>query len=98
MILKESITHYDKHQSSVFRKFLDASKACDGIHYCKLFQLLMKRELPAPIIRELEMLHTHNYMRFNWLKVISGYFVARNGVKQGAVLSPVIFCVYVDDL
>jgi len=26
------------------------------------------------------------------------YFVADNGVKQGAVLSHVLFCVYIDDL
>ena len=28
---------------------------------------------------------------------MSDYFIAVNGVKQGAVLSPVLFCVYVDD-
>jgi len=26
------------------------------------------------------------------------YFIAVNGVKQGAVLSPILYCVYVDDL
>jgi len=29
---------------------------------------------------------------------MTDYFTALNGVKQGAVLSPILYCVYVDDL
>jgi len=29
---------------------------------------------------------------------VSDYFIADNGVKQGIVLSTVLFCVYIDDL
>ena len=28
----------------------------------------------------------------------SEYFLAKNGVKQGGVISPVLFCVYLDEL
>jgi len=37
-------------------------------------------------------------VRISWCGAASDYFVADNGVKQGAVLSPVLFCVYIDDL
>jgi hypothetical protein len=29
---------------------------------------------------------------------MSDYFLAKNGVKQGGVLSPVQFCLYIDDM
>ncbi len=33
-----------------------------------------------------------------WAGLASNYFSACNGVKQGAVISPVLFCIYTDDL
>ena len=33
-----------------------------------------------------------------WNGVCSDYFSVRNGVKQGGVISPILFCVYVDGL
>ena len=37
-------------------------------------------------------------MRVSWCGILSDYFVAVNGVKQGGVLSPVLFCLYIDGL
>ena len=34
----------------------------------------------------------------SWLGRDSDCFIARNGVKQGCVLRPIFFCIYVDDL
>ena len=39
-----------------------------------------------------------NYVRVTWCGVMSDYFLAVNGVKQGGVLSPVLFCLYIDGL
>ena len=36
--------------------------------------------------------------RVIWDGSFSGPFLITNGVKQGAVLSAVLFCIYVDDL
>jgi len=33
-----------------------------------------------------------------WCNVLSEYFLATNGVKQGGVLSHVLFCIYIDNL
>jgi len=37
-------------------------------------------------------------VRVLWAGLTSDYFTAVNGVKQGGVISPVLFCVYIDDL
>jgi len=49
MVLKETISYYEQHQTPVFCTFLDASKAFGRLHYCKLFRLLLKRQLPVHI-------------------------------------------------
>ena len=38
------------------------------------------------------------YVRVAWNGVLSAYFLATNGVKQGGVLSAVIFSLYIDGL
>ena len=81
-----------------FCTFLDASTAFDRLKYCKLFKLLVSRQLPPPIIRVLINFYTGNYVRVAWCGIVSHYFLAINGVKQGGVLSPVLFCLYIDGL
>ena len=98
MVLKETISYYTTNQSSVFCSFLDASKAFDRVRYCKMFRLLMRRGLPACIVRILIVLYTSSQVRVSWAGLYSDYFSVLNGVKQGGVISPVLFCIYLDDL
>jgi len=67
MVLKETITYYVTNNSSVYCSFLDASKAFDRVHYCKLFRLLVKRELAPCIVRILINLYTVNQVCILWL-------------------------------
>ena len=98
MILKESLAYYNTNSSTAFCTFLDASKAFDRVRYCKLFRLLIDRELPPCIIRMLICLYTNHKVRVAWNGVHSQYFLATNGVKQGGVLSPVLYLLYIDGL
>ena len=77
---------------------MDASKAFDRVNYCKLFRLLLNRGLPACIIRVLINMHIGHLVRVTWAGTLSDYFVTLNGVQQGGVSSPIMFCIYIDDL
>jgi Reverse transcriptase (RNA-dependent DNA polymerase) len=97
--VKDSIR---QHRTPVFCKFLDALKAFDRLYYCKLSKLLLKHELPVTILRVLINTYTNNtnnsIVRVIWGGATSDYLSIVNGVKHGAVLSPVLFCVYIDDI
>ena len=77
---------------------LDASKAFDGVIYEKLFELLINRGLPMPMLRLLLYQYTHQLVRTTWQGESSDIFSTVNGVRQGGVLSPVLFTVYIDVL
>ena len=43
-------------------------------------------------------MHTNQTLKVKWGSVMSEFFSIMNGVKQGGVLSPVLFAVYTDGL
>ena len=99
MVLKETLSYYNSNQSSVYFTFLDASMAFDRVQYCKLFRLLIRRGLPACIVKILAVLYTSSQVRVLWAGFVSDYFPVSNGVKQGrGVISPILICVYIDGL
>ena len=77
---------------------LDASKAFDRVNYCKLFATLLKRNISPNVLRLLLFMYTHQSLRVKWGSTLSKQFSVMNGVKQGGVLSPILFAVYTDGL
>ena len=50
-ILIETANHFVNNNSCVYSCFLDASKAFDKVHYRKLFNLMLKSNVPSVIVR-----------------------------------------------
>ena len=96
MILKETLEHYRRNGSTVYCTMLDATKAFDRVEYCKLVRLLLVKKLPPVIIRLLLQLYLFSFTQVAWNDTISKRFRVSNGVRQGAILSPILFCVYFD--
>ena len=50
VIYKELIDNYNRNGSNVYSCLLDASKVFDKIHYGKLFNVLLRNDIPFCII------------------------------------------------
>ena len=61
-----------------------------------LFEALMKRGLPLAIIRFLLSWYKSQSMHVLWKSFLSEPFCVSNGVRQGSLLSPFLFAVYLD--
>ena len=94
----ETVDYYVRRNTDVYSCLLDASKAFDKVHYGKLFKLLISRCVPFPIIRLLFDSYTRQQVSVSWGSAKSRFFGVTNGVKQGGVLSPILFIVYIDEL
>ena len=97
-VANEVIHYYNRNGTSVNAVLLDASKAFDRVQYVKLFRLLLSRKLCPIVLRCLLNLYTNQQIRVRWCNFTTHPSGITNGVKQGGVLSPVLFTVYIDEL
>ena len=96
--LKEIVDFYLSSSSPVYICFMDASKAFDKVCHWTLFKKLIERGLPALITRLLIYWYSSQTVYIRWANSTSFHFEVSNGVRQGGVLSPVLFNVYMDGL
>ena len=96
--LKEIVNIYRNQSSPIFICFLYASKAFDKINYWLLFYKLIRRDLPLYIVRILSFWYMHQQVCVQWGGAISDLFHVLNGVRQGGILSPLFFNIYMNDL
>ena len=96
--VKSVIKYYYLHNSPVYTCFLDASKAYDRVNHWTLFRKLPYRSIHILIVRMLMYWYTKQELCIRWGAEMSPYFTIFNGVRQGGILSPSLFAVYMDDL
>ena len=97
-MVRETISYFVNRNTNVYGLVLDATKAFDRLNYCKLFRVLLSRNVNPLICRLLLNMYIDQKLRVKWENTLSDSFTVTNGVKQGGVISPILFCVYMDGL
>ena len=97
-ILKECLQYYVQHGSVVFTCYLDASMAFDKISHVLLFQKLLEIGVPMYLIRVLWFWYRNQMLCVRWNNEYSDKFYIQNGVRQGGILSPLLYNIYVNNL
>ena len=94
----ETIGYFLRNGSEVFSCQTDMTKAFDLVQHSLLFQKLLQAGLSKIFIRTLIVIYMFQYANVRWNGLFSDIFTLCNGVRQGAILSGILYCFYVNDL
>ena len=94
----ETISYFLRNGSNVYSCIMDMTKAFDLVKHSKLFRKLLDCGLSVIFTRLLLTMYLLQKANVRWNGELSDAFNLSNGVKQGAVLSAILYCFYVNDL
>ena len=96
--LRSTVDHFVHNNSNANICSLDVAKAFDRVNQFSLLLKLMERLLPVNLILLLFNWFILSTACINWLGAISLPYRISAGVRQGGVLSPFLFAIYVNDV
>ena len=97
-LVVETVNFFARNGNDTYSCSMDMKKAFDLVKHDKLFKKLLDRKFPLVHLRLFISMYMMQSAKVKWKGTLSDAFAIVNGVKQGAVISAILFCVYIDDL
>ena len=97
-LLRRVIQYFNDKASNVYIASVDASKAFDRVNHFKLFSILIKQGLPKYFVNTLINWYSRISVRVKWSNSLSAELRVLSGVRQGGVLSGILFNLYVNNI
>ena len=98
LVMKEIIEQKKKLGKELYLVFLDIEKAYDRVDRRKLLRLLAHRGVDRQVVQAIDKMYESNEVKFTLGEVSTGWLENNTGVRQGCVLSPTLFNIYIEEL
>ena len=97
-MIRELMEIYKKKGKKIFFAFLDIEKAYDKLNRRTLLIVLEKLGIPIKIRNLIKGMYENTKAKFIFGDVITDWVQLKKGVRQGCVLSPMLFSMYTEEL
>ena len=88
---KTAVSKRPKH----FILYIDLAKAFDSINRTKLIECMYRKKVNTTLVNAIRMIYSNTKMQTSTRQTAA---TTSRGVMQGAVLSPKLFAIYIDDM
>ena len=97
-VLKETVFEYCNQNSIVYSCFLDFSKAFDYVNHAVLINKLSDLGIPLLFVNLIKYWYSNQFAKERFNDRYSKEWRICNGVRQGGVLSGLLFCIYINSM
>ena len=94
--MRSTVDYFCRNNSTVNLCSIDICKAFDKVNNYALFTKLMDRNVPRQLILTLKSCYDKTFTIVKWKECFSHNVRLSAGVRQGGILSPLLFSVFVD--
>ena len=98
LLISDTLKYYNNRGSSVYVCSLDAEKAFDSCNWHTLFCKLQNRDIPNQVLAMLIKLYLNGSAIVHYAAHYSKELLLTQGVRQGSILSPFMYSIYIEDL
>ena len=97
-IMRELIDRQNREKKALYIGFLDIEKAYDRVNRDTLTYVLKKIGFPSKIYNIINSMYRNTKSKFTFGEIESDWVKVERGVRQGCVLSPLLFSIYTEEL